>query len=60
MPGDSLLPFLLSLAMTGLFTALLLRSLWVGAPSAMAILVVLVLWLVPRPHPEAERVDLHG
>jgi hypothetical protein len=46
--------------MTGLFTALLLRSLWVGAPSAMAILVVLVLWLVPRPHPEAERVDVHG
>jgi cytochrome c oxidase subunit 1/cytochrome c oxidase subunit I+III len=59
MPGDSLLPFLLGVALTGLFSALLLRSIWLGVPSAMAILVILVLWLVPRPHPSAERVELH-
>lgn len=59
MPGDSLLPFFLSLAMTGVFSALLVQSAWFGAASTLTVIVLLILWLTPRELPDNEGVELH-
>jgi cytochrome c oxidase subunit 1/cytochrome c oxidase subunit I+III len=48
MPGDSLWPFLTTVAMSGFFGALLIRN-WIGTAIASAIIVVCVLaWLWPE------------
>ncbi|MDQ6732591.1 MAG: cbb3-type cytochrome c oxidase subunit I, partial [Nitrospirota bacterium] len=48
MPGDSYLPFLLTLAMTAFFVSLLLQSWWGGGVSVFVMLVTGVAWLWPR------------
>jgi len=50
MPGDSWMPFLLSLSLTLLFAGMLLQSWWAGAAGLLAILVSLAVWLWPEPH----------
>ena len=48
MPSDSLAPFLLTIAMAGLFVALLLRAWWLAAVAGSAVLLALVIWLWPE------------
>jgi cytochrome c oxidase subunit 1/cytochrome c oxidase subunit I+III len=59
MPGDSILPFLLSIGMTVLFLGLLARSTSLIALGVVSEFVVLALWLTPRPHPDEERVEVY-
>ncbi|WP_258052383.1 hypothetical protein [Mesorhizobium sp. INR15] len=49
MPGDSILPFLLSVGMTGLFFGLLAQVIWLVALGAVCEFGVLALWLTPEP-----------
>ena len=56
MPGDSISPFVLTVAMSVFFTALLLRSWWLAGLAAAAMLVTLVAWLWPRRKLD-QRVD---
>jgi cytochrome c oxidase subunit 1/cytochrome c oxidase subunit I+III len=58
MPGDSLLPLLLALALTILFVGLLLTALWVCAVGALALLAILVAWLWPVDRPLREKVTV--
>ncbi|WP_255453605.1 cytochrome c oxidase subunit I [Novosphingobium sp. Gsoil 351] len=48
MPGDSLLPVFLSLALFVTFGGMLLLSPWIGGLGMLAVLVVLAVWF--RPH----------
>lgn len=48
MPSDSLSPFLLTVAMAVLFTALLLRVWWLAVLAAIALVVAVVIWLWPE------------
>jgi cytochrome c oxidase subunit 1/cytochrome c oxidase subunit I+III len=48
MPGDSLAPFLLSVAAAVLFGGLLLHSWWIAAAGALACLAALLAWCWPR------------
>lgn len=59
MPGDSLLPFILSLGMAVLFFGLLVQIVWLAALSAVCEFVVLALWLAPKPHAPMEKVELY-
>lgn len=59
MPGDSILPFLLSIGMTVLFLGLLAQSTSLIALGVVSEFVVLALWLTPRPHPDEERVEVY-
>jgi len=56
MPDDSISPFVLTLAMSVFFFALLLRSWWLAGLAAAAMLVTLIAWLWPRRKLE-QRVD---
>jgi len=56
MPDDSISPFVLTLAMSVFFIALLLRSWWLAGLAAAAMLVTLIAWLWPRRKLE-QRVD---
>ena len=56
MPDDSISPFVLTVAMSVFFTALLLRSWWLAGLAAAAMLVTLVAWLWPRRKLD-QRVD---
>ncbi|MEO5756690.1 MAG: cytochrome c oxidase subunit I [Mesorhizobium sp.] len=59
MPGDSILPFLLSVGMTGLFFGLLAQVIWLVALGAVCEFGVLALWLTPEPHAALEEVEIH-
>lgn len=48
MPGDSYLPFVLTLGMTAFFISLLLHSWWGGGAAVFAMLLTSVLWLWPQ------------
>jgi cytochrome c oxidase subunit I len=48
MPGDSISPLVLTLAMSVFFIALLLRTWWLACLAAAAMLVALIAWLWPR------------
>jgi len=52
MPEDTLMPLLLSLALTAVFTALLLKALWMAALFVMLGLLVTAGWLWPRAEKE--------
>jgi heme/copper-type cytochrome/quinol oxidase subunit 1 len=60
MPGDSYLPFLLTLGMTAFFVALLLHLWWGAGISALAMLVICVAWLWPRPALGQVAGEVHG
>jgi len=60
MPGDSLLPFLLALALSILFVALLVTALWVAAVAAALLLAILIAWLHPVERPLEERLRVDG
>jgi cytochrome c oxidase subunit 1/cytochrome c oxidase subunit I+III len=60
MPGDSILPFLLSLALTLLFVGMLLLSKWAAALGGAAILVILILWLQPCTFEVEEKGRVYG
>ena len=61
MPGDSLLPVALSVALLPLFGGLLLELAWLAGVGAFAVLIILILWF--RPHFETrseERARVYG
>ena len=61
MPGDSLLPFFLSLALLVLFGGLLLHLAWLAGLAALAVLIVLALWFAPHGETQAdEEVRFYG
>jgi cytochrome c oxidase subunit 1/cytochrome c oxidase subunit I+III len=49
MPGDSIAPLLMALAMTVVFSALLLKAMWTVLAGLVACLIVAAVWLCPRP-----------
>jgi heme/copper-type cytochrome/quinol oxidase subunit 1 len=53
MPEDTATPLLLGLALTGLFSALLLKALWMTAAFAVISLIIAAVWFWPEP-PEEE------
>ena len=55
MPGDSMLPFLLAIGMTVLFFGLLAQSIWLMVAGGLCEIVILALWLTPKPHDAEER-----
>jgi cytochrome c oxidase subunit I len=55
MPEDTLTPVLAGLALTGLFTALLARQLWVAAGAAAATLLVFAAWMQPQTRKEEDK-----
>ncbi|HZY51420.1 MAG TPA: cytochrome c oxidase subunit I [Devosia sp.] len=59
MPGDSLLPLLLTIGMTVLFFGLLALSPWMMALGGLCEVVVLVAWLTPKAQADEERVELY-
>src|SRR5665213_2337818 len=58
MPGDSLLPLLLSLARTVHFPAHLGQFIWVAVAAGVADFAILAMWLAPQPHAASEEVDV--
>ncbi|WP_341632096.1 cytochrome c oxidase subunit I [Sphingomonas agri] len=61
MPGDSLLPVALSVALLPLFGGLLLELAWLAGVGAFAVLIILILWF--RPHiatRSEERARVYG
>lgn len=60
MPGDSFAPLLLSLALAGLFSGMLLKEWWLTAASGAAVLVFILFWLWPRPGLAQTREMPHG
>jgi cytochrome c oxidase subunit I+III len=59
MPGDSILPFLLALAMLLLFLGLLVQAAWIVVFGLIGCFVTLALWLTPKPHSDEERVEVY-
>jgi cytochrome c oxidase subunit 1/cytochrome c oxidase subunit I+III len=59
MPGDSILPFLLSVGMTLLFFGMLGQVIWLMVLGAVCEIVILALWLTPKPHAAEERVEVY-
>lgn len=59
MPEDSLLPFLLTLGMTILFFGLLTKITYLMVLGGMLEVLILAIWLAPKPHPSEERVELY-
>ena len=47
MPGDSYLPLFVAVAMTAVFTCMLLHSWWGGGIAAVATFIASVAWLWP-------------
>ncbi len=61
MPGDSLLPVALSLAVLVLFVGILFESGWAAAVGGGAAFVILILWFRPEPAPQHdEKVRVYG
>jgi len=58
MPGDSLLPLLLTIGMAALFFGMLALSLWLIVLGGICEIVTLAAWLTPKPHEAEERVEL--
>jgi len=59
MPGDSLLPFLLTIGMTILFFGLLAQAVSLIALGGVCEVVILAVWLTPTSHAPEEKVDLY-
>jgi heme/copper-type cytochrome/quinol oxidase subunit 1 len=59
MPGDSLLPLLLTIGMTVLFFGMLALSVWLIVLGGICEIVTLAAWLTPKPHEAEERVELY-
>ena len=59
MPGDSLLPLLLTIGMTVLFFGMLALSVWLIVLGGICEIVILAVWLAPKPHEAEERVELY-
>jgi hypothetical protein len=49
MPGDTPLPLILAVALTALFSAFLLKALWIALVIAVACLIAVAVWLWPAP-----------
>jgi cytochrome c oxidase subunit I len=60
MPGDSYLPFILTLGMTAFFSSLMMHSWWGGGISIVVMLVVSVAWLWPRRALGQVAGEIHG
>jgi cytochrome c oxidase subunit I len=60
MPGDSILPFLLAIGMTVLFSAMLAQLAWLMIVGGICEFAILALWLAPKPHAAQEKVELYG
>jgi cytochrome c oxidase subunit 1/cytochrome c oxidase subunit I+III len=59
MPDDTIVPFVLTLGLAGLFTGLLLRNWWVVGAAALLCALSLVFWYWPR-RKLLEREPAHG
>jgi len=59
MPGDSLLPLLLTIGMAALFFGMLALSIWLIVLGGICEIVTLAAWLTPKPHEAEERVELY-
>jgi hypothetical protein len=55
MPEDTMMPVLLSLAMTLVFSTLLFQLLWLTLAGVIACAIVTAAWLWPKGHPEEAR-----
>ncbi|HVW85943.1 MAG TPA: cytochrome c oxidase subunit I [Bryobacteraceae bacterium] len=55
MPEDTMMPLLLSLAMTLVFSTLLFQLLWLTLAGVIACAIVTAAWLWPKGHPEEGR-----
>jgi len=61
MPGDSWLPFALSISLMPLFVGLLMHSVALAAIGALAALIILILWFAPHPATvQDEAVRVYG
>jgi heme/copper-type cytochrome/quinol oxidase subunit 1 len=49
MPDDTATPFYLAIALTAVFTALLLKAMWFALAAVIASLIVTAIWLWPEP-----------
>jgi cytochrome c oxidase subunit 1/cytochrome c oxidase subunit I+III len=59
MPGDSILPFLLSVGMTLLFFGMLGQLISLMVLGVVCEIVILALWLTPVSHAAEERVEVY-
>lgn len=59
MPGDSILPFLLSVGMTLLFFGMLGQLISLMVLGVVCEIVILAVWLTPVPHAAEERVEVY-
>ncbi|RUX76889.1 cytochrome c oxidase subunit I [Mesorhizobium sp. M7A.F.Ca.US.005.03.1.1] len=59
MPGDSILPFLLSVGMMLLFFGMLAQVIWLMVFGLVCEIVILAVWLTPQPHVAEERVEVY-
>jgi cytochrome c oxidase subunit 1/cytochrome c oxidase subunit I+III len=59
MPGDSVAPLLLTIGMSAVFVALLLKLWWLAAVGAVVIVIALLAWLWPRAQ-LGQREPAHG
>jgi cytochrome c oxidase subunit I+III len=60
MPEDTVTPLLAGLALTGLFTALLLKLLWVAFVAVIMVLAIAAVWLWPATQTKGERVGTNA
>jgi cytochrome c oxidase subunit I len=49
MPEDTIMPLVLALALTGFFSALVLKALWLALAAAIVCLLAVGVWLWPEP-----------
>jgi cytochrome c oxidase subunit I len=56
MPEDTAVPLVLSLLLTGLFTAVLLRSLWAAGALALVCFATMGYWLWPKLEKASEKI----
>jgi cytochrome c oxidase subunit I+III len=60
MPGDSLLPLLLSIALLAFFFALLWSGWWIAGAAGLVSAGIIAVWLAPGPPPEPTEEPARG
>jgi cytochrome c oxidase subunit 1/cytochrome c oxidase subunit I+III len=49
MPEDTLMPFVMAVAMTVVFSAVLLKALWIAGLATLVCFIIMAAWLWPEP-----------
>jgi cytochrome c oxidase subunit 1/cytochrome c oxidase subunit I+III len=60
MPGDTLVPLGLGLAMSMVAIGLVLLNWWIAAIGGVAVAAAIIAWLWPRPELGETRMPAHG